>query len=308
MENYFEDNEWLAKLPLTKYPVTVNQFCEMVNIMYCYTHNEQKQVLSDRDIRLAISNCNWVNFKSYEPQITAIGKQFLFYSNDILRLNREGQAALKIYLIEHRECDEFIIKDENGIEIKPFTITQEQVDKYDFSETPLSLLQILGKINRLIDTRIYKKLKSDSIADFLVSEGLLEVVHLDGGRFLRRATKKGNEEGITYVQRKANDGNIYWGNVYDKHGQFYIIDNIQFIAEYNNGTRKLELSETANEPQDMPEPRFYCRDCMDFRNSNCFGNDKICEDFRYAYTFSKKETENWPTIGDATYLRLKGNK
>lgn len=166
-------------------------------------------------------------------------------------------------------------------------------------------MQILGKINRLVDIKIYKKLCSDSIADFLVSEGLLEIVILGGGKFLRRATKKGNSEGITYVERIANDGNMYWGNVYDKHGQFYIIDNIQKIIEFNNGKRKLSLDEHNDEQQPIEEQKYTCRDCMDFRNGNCFGGD-LCEDFRFAYTFSQRETENWPTISDATYFKLMG--
>lgn len=302
----FEDREWFAKLPLTEHPVSLGQFCEMVNMMYGYMHNVPKQVLSGNHIRLAISNMNWVNFKVDENRVTPEGKPFLFYDGDWFKLTKDGQIKLKIYLIEHCINDEIIIQDERQIEIKPFAISEEQADKFEFSETPLSLLQILGKINRLIDTRVYKKLRSDSIADFLVSEGLLEVVPLDGGRFLRRATKKGNKEGITYVKRKAVDGNLYWGNVYDKHGQFYIIDNLQTIVEFNNGSKKLESVKTNNNQIESVEPKFTCRDCMDFRNSNCFGGNEICEDFRFAYTFSKREMENWPTMGDATYLRLKG--
>lgn len=305
-EKNIEDNAWLSKLPLTEHYISLGQFINMVNILYGYTHNQYKNVLSDNHIRLAISNLDWATFDDSRISITTLGKVFLCESDNKCCLRKAGQIELKIYLIEHLSNDAILVEDEKGIEIKPFAITAEQIERFEFSETPLSLLQILGKINRLIDTKTYKKLRADSIADFLVSSGLLEIVHLDGGRFLRRATKKGNREGITYVERKANDGNMYWGNVYDKHGQFYIIDNLQIITEFNNGIRKLSVPKHGTEEQTDKQPKYACKDCMDFRNGNCFGGGNICEDFRFAYTFSRRETENWPTIGDATYLRLKG--
>lgn len=42
-----------------------------------------------------------------------------------------------------------------------------------------------------------------------------------------------------------------------------------------------------------------------WRNGNCFGAEKICEDFRFTPMFSRKKTGNWPEVGDATYFRRK---
>jgi hypothetical protein len=183
-------------------------------------------------------------------------------------------------------------------------------------------VQILSRLNNLIDKNKYQSLTVNGLSDFLVDEGLLEVIPLDNGHFRRQATVKGNSVGITTANRESIDGAVYTVNVYDKFAQNYIVGNIESVVDFNNGTQKInervadniaksrrifeakQRGEYIEEPS-TKERKYTCRDCMDSRNGNCFGGGEICEDFRFAYTYSQKEVENWPTEGDATYYRRK---
>ena len=83
------------------------------------------------------------------------------------------------------------------------------------------------------------------------------------------------------------------------------------IALFASGEKKIRDSRLNEVSSDEPEvvdnsAKYTCKDCMDYRNGNCFGANAICEDFRFAYTYSAKEVENWPTEGAATYFRRKG--
>lgn len=51
-----------------------------------------------------------------------------------------------------------------------------------------------------------------------------------------------------------------------------------------------------------------CRDCKWYVSEECFGQKRICNDFKEAAILSKQEIKNWPQYGDATYFRLHGRK
>ena len=49
-----------------------------------------------------------------------------------------------------------------------------------------------------------------------------------------------------------------------------------------------------------------CTNCMEYKNGNCFGSSKICDDFRYSPKISNEELERWPKDGQIS--RAKSNK
>lgn len=311
----YKDNEWLEKLPIMSYPVSLGNFEQLLNFLYNHyryvgsIRERYKEVADSRILCAILYSLGYITSESYaEADITQTGKAFIERIGGHIYLNERCQTFLKDYLLTNG----FVAPEyDSESKIFPFSITEEQAEEYEFSDEPLSLLQILNKINKLIDTTKYRKLTSNALADFLVDEGLLDVIPVEGGRFYRRATKKGNAEGIFYKDRLAGDGNTYLVNLYDKNAQFFIIDNLQTIALFASGDKKVRESRLNEVSVDVSEPvesvvKHTCKDCMDYRNGNCFGADKICEDFRFAPTFSRKETENWPEVGDATFFRRKG--
>ncbi len=51
----------------------------------------------------------------------------------------------------------------------------------------------------------------------------------------------------------------------------------------------------------MKNNNYKCVDCMEFRNENCFGKDRICKDFRYAPPMPKSSVSNNYTYGFQSY-------
>ncbi len=303
-----ENMEWLEKLPVMSYPVSIGAFEELMNHLYNYSRRNYRKAVDDRLIITILYSLGYVTSTRYiEAEVTPEGEKYLEKVDGQLLANEQGQAFLKDHLLTNGLG---FPEAKRGNELLPFTITEEQAEKYVFSEEPLSLLQILHRINALIDTSRYRKLTSNALADFLVDEGMLAVIPVEGGRFYRRATKKGNKEGIFYRDRLAGDGNTYLVNLYDKNAQFFIIDNLETIMLFARGEKKVRESRLNEVFDGTPEAeegvKYTCKDCMDYRNGNCFTANKICEDFRYAPTFTRKETENWPKEGDASYFRRKG--
>ena len=47
-----------------------------------------------------------------------------------------------------------------------------------------------------------------------------------------------------------------------------------------------------------------CKDCMEFKNENCYGDKNICQDYRPSPSISKEEMERWPDIGDALFIKF----
>jgi hypothetical protein len=54
------------------------------------------------------------------------------------------------------------------------------------------------------------------------------------------------------------------------------------------------------------ESKNHCKNCMEYKNGNCFGQSQICDDFRLAPEISKEEINNWPKNGSVS--KSKSNK
>ena len=329
-----EGNEWLKKMPVMSYPVSLCRFEELINFLYNYGDPNygdlnssgpdnggpncggagHASIAGDDLLCKILFSLGFITSAKYkDAEVTPAGSACFTKSDGRIFANEQGQALLKQYLLTNGFAVPVPVPEPGRKpEILPFSITEEQAEGYEFSDEPVSLAQIVLKINALIDTARYKKLTSTAVADFLVDEGLLAVIPVEGGKFYRRATKKGNVEGIFYKDFRAGDGNTYLVNIYDKNAQFFIIDNLPVITLFARGEKKVRESRLNEVPGEAPvaksAAKHTCRDCMDYRNGNCFGADKVCEDFRFAPTFSSKETENWPTEGTASYLRRTGRR
>lgn len=51
-----------------------------------------------------------------------------------------------------------------------------------------------------------------------------------------------------------------------------------------------------------------CKECLSYRKEECFGKNKICDDFKYAPLMDDEKRRNWPRYGDATYFRMTSRK
>ena len=107
----------------------------------------------------------------------------------------------------------------------PFVITREQLEKFQFSDEPISVSVITFRINSLVTDANRKKLRSSEITDWLVSIDFLAVVEISGHKY-KFPTKKGEALGLSVERREAESGELYDVVVYNRAAQELIIDNL----------------------------------------------------------------------------------
>lgn len=114
-----------------------------------------------------------------------------------------------------------------------FSLTQEQITKFELSEKPVSVSDFVEKLNRFIDENSMKKLKTTSITNWLVDIEMLEIVKLPNNKTKKMPTAKGNAIGIDTETRTSLYGE-YTIVLYDKNAQQFILDNIDSVIAKNN--------------------------------------------------------------------------
>lgn len=109
-----------------------------------------------------------------------------------------------------------------------FDINLEQLSQYEYSETPISVSEIVSRINALIDTEEMKKLTYRQVADWLVSIDVLTEQTGANGRTLKRPTFNGEQLGISVELRQGMNGE-YKVVVFNKDAQAFIVNNMTSI-------------------------------------------------------------------------------
>ena len=111
---------------------------------------------------------------------------------------------------------------------EPFEITQAELAKFKFSETPLMISQITDRINVLKTNTSAAKLKTTNITEWLLSVGILKLVSLDKKNY-KFLSDIGNELGIR-VERRSSSNEVYTIAPYNIEAQKIIIDNLHAIV------------------------------------------------------------------------------
>ena len=110
----------------------------------------------------------------------------------------------------------------------PFNITNEQLSCYTFSERPLCITDIVGRLNALIDTSTMKPLTYKPIHKWLMDIGALETKE---GNTTKTPTEQGLRMGIKTELRHGSYGD-YVVILYDTRMQHLIMDNIDAILSF----------------------------------------------------------------------------
>lgn len=113
-----------------------------------------------------------------------------------------------------------------------FYLTAEQASRFEFSQEPIGIKEIVSRLNALIPYDDMKKLKTTAITEWLVDIDLLYSELLADGRRRKRPTPRGNSFGITESTFEGQYGE-YHKVLYDEKAQHFIIDNIEAVAERN---------------------------------------------------------------------------
>jgi hypothetical protein len=114
-----------------------------------------------------------------------------------------------------------------------FSITQEQLSRFSYSENPISISEIAKKINELVDTEHVKQLSYRQLTSWLMSINALTEQPTVNGKVKKHPTETGRQLGILVETRNGMSGE-YQVVVYNKDAQQFIIDNIEAIISLEN--------------------------------------------------------------------------
>ena len=112
-----------------------------------------------------------------------------------------------------------------------FALTQEARMQLSLSEKPLLIRDITERLNSLVDQNIVKRISAAAIHRWLVAEGILEEIEIDG-KNRKHPTQAGDSIGIYTEQREGQYG-IYTVLLYSADAQELIYDNIDAIIAYD---------------------------------------------------------------------------
>ena len=113
----------------------------------------------------------------------------------------------------------------------PFSITQEQLLGFNYSETPISISEIVGRINSLVNLELMKKLSYKQVSRWLIANQILQIETIQGTA-KKVPTEAGQSLGITVELRRGYRGE-YLATLYNKEAQSFILDNIEAIIAFN---------------------------------------------------------------------------
>ena len=87
----------------------------------------------------------------------------------------------------------------------------------------------------------------------------------------------------------------------DNNYAILLVNGIKFKISREKLSKKYSINRTENESIAYKK----CKNCMEFKNGNCFGASKVCDEYRPSPEISKEEMSRWPKDGSAS--RLKSN-
>lgn len=143
----------------------------------------------------------------------------LFYVSDILRQVIENNGVIGSHQTTRKE----------------YTIPD--VRRFAFSETPITLSEVVRRLNDIIDLETYHKFNYKVIASWLIEIGALEVRSTVEGKKVKRPTSQGSALGISVELRTGAKGE-YTVVLYNREAQQFLLDNIESIVGSANTTGK----------------------------------------------------------------------
>lgn len=158
----------------------------------------------------------------------------MFYVSDILRKVCENGGIEGKSTKKHRNK-------------YPFTISNEQLSNYEYSEQPISISELARKINELTNPDLSGRLTYKGLKGWLILKGYLDQKTNDKGKERAIPTQKGEQLGISTELRNGYRGS-YMVVVYNKTAQGLIISNMDSIAQFvNSGTETNEIEWTVEQ-------------------------------------------------------------
>ena len=113
----------------------------------------------------------------------------------------------------------------------PFTITEEQKNRFEYSPVPITVSEIARRLNVAAEVGTGSpQLRYSSIIFWLIEVELLTIYKYQDGREIKEPTATGSALGIS-MEERAGDNGVYNVIVYNEAAQRHIVNNIEAIID-----------------------------------------------------------------------------
>ena len=138
-----------------------------------------------------------------------------FYASDVLRRVIENGGEVQGTKKAKKAC---------------FSLSPEQIASFRISNTPVSISDLVEKINSVIDTESMRKISTTTITNWLLGKGFLQEIIKEDGKKQRRPTQQGNAIGLSTEERITVRGS-FTVVLYNADAQTFILDHLGAIME-----------------------------------------------------------------------------
>lgn len=122
---------------------------------------------------------------------------------------------------------------------QPYFLSPEQVAQFEYSDTPLTVTEIYNRIVSVGPKEGVKKFPRKRLIRWLLCLELIEEIEINGIK-VKSPTDSGKDFGITLEERHGQYG-FYYVTLYNRDAQQFIIDNIEAILAFDNGTYREKM-------------------------------------------------------------------
>lgn len=110
----------------------------------------------------------------------------------------------------------------------PFALTNEQLSRFPYSDSSISLSEIARRLNALSDNENMKKIRYKQLANWLLEIDVLYTTTDEEGTTVKWPTSTGKELGISVAKRITPYGMRQYV-VYNRAAQQFILDNLEAV-------------------------------------------------------------------------------
>lgn len=99
-----EDEKWLEKVPISPYPINRSRFSAMINMVYFYTHNIGRKIVSSSDIWRVFRDNGFIAYVAKSEQkyfLSSQGEGMLELKGNSLLVKEEGQKYFLAFIREN---------------------------------------------------------------------------------------------------------------------------------------------------------------------------------------------------------------
>ena len=99
-----EDEKWLEKVPISPYPINRSRFSAMINMVYFYTHNIGRKIISSSDIWRVFRDNGFIAYDAKSEQkyfLSSKGEGMLELKGGSLLVKEEGQKYFLAFIREN---------------------------------------------------------------------------------------------------------------------------------------------------------------------------------------------------------------